>query len=94
MIRLDTRISNQRIFAGTFITKSYKNNTSLVDFLLEQIPDLDIQPNVTRRGFSPPLLEEKLGLVDVPSRNNSGEMISILGLLFLIHCAAPYHCNF
>ena len=52
-----------------------KTHLYLVDIILEQIPDLDIYPNGTRRWFDPLILEEDLGLVDGPSTKTAGNIV-------------------
>ena len=47
---------------------------SLVNHLLQHILDLNNHPNLTRRGFTPLILEEDLDLMDGPSVNTAGDI--------------------
>ena len=60
-----------------------------IDRILEQTPDLDIYPNGTMRWFAPLILEEDLVIMEGPSANPAGEMISFRGIFFTIHFALP-----
>ena len=46
----------------------------MVDCFLQYIQDLDRQPNVTKRGFDPFIMEEYMDLVDGTSVKTTGEM--------------------
>ena len=51
------------------MTTYLRSHSSIVDIILQNIPDLETHPNGTRTGFEFIILEEELDLMDVPYIN-------------------------